>query len=373
MRLLPFLIILAALNASAQNTVRLLQYTDVEACEGDGKGNITVGVDIGTILPEDNFQGYEIAVSYKDQPLKGMMPVLTANSLTSQIPSQYVAFGNDGENEEIYGSAFLITSGNTGLSGSRPLVGFRIQDNSECFQAADLKITQFYVNEECTIDFDIDSTLTIVKDYDESLITELEVSSTIRDSILNIDREQTSVDYKVSGSFIDQSVDSLSITFSEYSSFENEIIVYGEYQTMNEIENTIVLVDYKFPSDGLIVQREIINTAGFDKNDTIELNASFQVKTICDCLRLDDVTNNTVYIEKNPLSANQVELVDNSVKISYNNGLIIENYKGVLNVVNVRGKMASYNYSNHPIIFEPGMYIINIPGVKTEKLIINNF
>jgi len=370
---LPIFLFLAVAPAFSANRVWMEQIRSVEACEEDGKGKIQVVVYVGEIKESDSFQSYEIAVSYKDQPLRITLPELTVNTLTEQMPKLYRSFSTDDEFGEFFGSAALITAGEAGVSGSQPLIGFWVDDESECDELAELRITQFFVNEECKVSFDIDSTLSIEKKTSEKFISDLSISSQISSLTLATNNISDTL-------WIDMNMDSYREIEKAVLTVEAEGNLSVEFFQLHKAESTQVegsSIEYT----GLTLSDNVSDkrlgalytyTGSETEHDTMYLNASLQITDPCGCVNLlDAVTNDKVVFVPEPKS---ISAEFEKPLFWYTDRLVSNGYKGPLTIVSTLGQSIQLkNYEDKEIVLTNGFYLIVTPDNRTQKIIVNNF
>lgn len=375
MKIIPIFIFLAAFAVSQANQVKLVQLRYNEACEEDGKGDIQVAIDVGQVLPQDKLQSYEIAVSYRGEGLQIQLPVLTNNTLTAQMPSQYRSFGVDVENREIFGSAAAsISKIETGVYGSTLLIGFRVSENTDCDEPGELKITQFWVNEECTIDFQIDSTLTIEKRKSDKFISELTASSQISSLTL---KDTNTVKLSVLKQMnLPRKVDYLNLRWSTVSDIKVNAKATAPSDSVFIEEGEITYWGLSSEADSLA--EFTVSYIGDSKiNDTLELNWELTVNQKCDCVEAIDQNESYSLIyeasDEDTSSVARWDYIEKNI-FFYNEGLISDSYRGKLDIITVQGKVIHLSeFESGKTSLRPGVYFILTENRKIQKLIVNSF
>jgi hypothetical protein len=281
-------------------------------------------------------------------------------------------FSIDSDAEEFFGSAATSSPGTNGVSGPGPLVGFWVEDNAACSEDAELKITQFFVNQECKLDFTIDSTLKIEKRYSEKFISELTASSQISSLTLNHENKSGEIAWLMN---IDEprKTDTLSIIIGRDSMLEigyellasaDSSFVKGDTITFIGLQastDTLAKANYSYVGDEYV-------------GDTLKLDWNYSVSQQCACIIAVPSTESyeIVYEKKTNGSVSYQTLEDNI--FYYSGALMSDSYRGSLDIIDLSGRsIAVDDFRNGKIHLKRGIYILVTDNKKIQKLIVNSF
>ncbi|GAB5464914.1 MAG: hypothetical protein Kapaf2KO_03500 [Candidatus Kapaibacteriales bacterium] len=349
--------------------MQLKQLRTVDVCEGDGKGDIQVIVDIGSISSADNLESFEISIAYQEEDLRIQLPVLKTNTLSQQIPENQTSVQVFSETSEVYISAFKFGGG---ISGNRPLIGFRVTDNRDCEENGELKITSFWVNEECTLEFEIDSTLTVLRQKSEDFISQVEVTSEISSLTNKEDGGKFKVDINATNDK-QRIIDTLGYIVNVEGDTESWSVAESDTVTIvGTVKVDTYFEDFNMPvSNSKLGQLYFKYVGDEETSDSIDVTIEPYLIEGCQCAEMsaEKTTYRMRYLA--PTSVN--ETIENYSVVKVIGDKVFSENKGHVLIARPDGRLV-YNgvLDENGIKLRNGTYLIRTDDL-TKKIIINNF